>query len=59
MDRLSHVIDIAKSSHQHMPALLLFLAGLLNIKRDPFLFIDENVTGDNIPVTLIDLLNKR
>ena len=55
MDRLSHVIEITKSSYQHLPPLLSFLAGLLSIKRDSFLFIDEGATGDNIPMTLIPL----
>ena len=56
MDRLNHVIELAKSSHQHMPVLLSLLVGLFSIKRDPFLFIDEVATGDNIPMTLIDSL---
>ena len=58
MDRLTHVIEITKSSYQHLPSLLSFLAGLLSIKRDSFLIIDEGATGDNIPMTLIDVLNK-
>ena len=56
MDRLNHFIELAKSSHQHMPVLLSLLVGLFGIKRGSFLFIDEVATGDNIPMTLIDSL---
>jgi len=54
MDRIDHVIEIAKSSHQ-MPLLLSFLAGLFVIKhsRDIELYEDD-IVGDNVPTTLIE-----
>jgi len=59
MKHINHLIDIVGQSHQHTPALLSLLIGLFSIRRDPFLFIDEDATGDNIPMTLVDSLNKR
>jgi len=53
MDRLS-VIAIAKSSHQHLPALLSLVVGLFTIKKNSFLYIGEENPGDNIPVTLME-----
>ena len=54
MDRIDHVIEIAKSSHQ-MPLLLSFLVGLFVIKhsRDIELYEDD-IVGDNVPTTLIE-----
>ena len=54
MDRLDHVVELAKSSQQHLPALLSLLVGLCSLKRDSFLYIGEENSGDNIPVTLME-----
>lgn len=59
MNRLDHVIEITKSSHQHLPALLSLLVGLAYIKKEPFLYIGDRVPGDNIPVTLIESVRRR
>ena len=54
MDRLNHVIEIAKQSH-HMPALLSLFLGLIVIKKRPSVFFTENdIPGDNVPATLMD-----
>ena len=58
MDKLNHVVELAKSSHQHMPALLSLLVGLFSIKREPFLNIGEENYGDNIPVTLMESVRR-
>ena len=58
MDRLDHVVELAKSSHQHLPALLSLLVGLCSLKRDSFLYIGEETPGDNIPVTLMELVRR-
>ena len=58
MNRLDHVAELAKSSHQHIPALLSLFVGLFNMKRDSFLFIGEENPGDNIPVTLMDSIRR-
>ena len=54
MDRLDHVVELAKSLQQHLPALLSLLVGLCSLKRDSFLYIGEENSGDNIPVTLME-----
>ena len=56
MDRLSHVIEIARHSH-HMSGVLSLLIGLFLLRKESYLFSDEEV-GDNIPMTLIDALNR-
>ena len=58
MDKLSHVVELAKSSHQHLPALLALLLGLCSLRRDSFLYIGEDNSGDNIPVTLMESLRR-
>ena len=58
MDKLNHVVELAKSSHQHMPALLSLLAGLFTMKHDSFLFIGDENPGDNIPVTLMESIRR-
>ena len=52
MERLNHVIEVAKSSHQHMPTLLTFLVGLSIMKRRSYFFDDDESLGDNFPVML-------
>lgn len=59
MDKIDHVLELAKSSHQYLPALLSLLVGLLSIKREPFLNIEEKDSGDNIPVTLMESIRRR
>ena len=54
MNRLDHVVELAKQSHHHLPALLSLLVGLFSIKRDSLLNIEEKNSGDNIPVTLME-----
>lgn len=58
MNRIYHVVDLAKSSHQHLPALLSLLVGLCSLKRDSFLYIGEENSGDNIPVTLMESIRR-
>ena len=58
MDRLDHVVELAKQSHHHLPALLSLLVGLFSIKRDSFLNIEEKNSGDNIPVTLMESIRR-
>ena len=58
MDRLEHVVELAKSSHQHLPALLSLLVGLFSMKRDSFLSIGEENPGDNIPTTLMESVRR-
>ena len=54
MDKLSNIVEIAKHSH-HMPALLSLFLGLIVIKKRSSAFFKENeITGDNIPATLMD-----
>jgi hypothetical protein len=55
MDRIDHVIEIAKSSH-HMPMLLSFLMGLFVVSRVEGR--EEEVLGDNVPTTLIEGLGR-
>lgn len=58
MDRLSHVIEIAKHSH-HMSGVLSLLIGLFLLRKESYLFSDNEVcVGDNIPMTLIDALKR-
>ena len=57
MDRLDHVVELAKQSH-HLPALLSLLVGLFSIKRDSLLNIEEKNSGDNIPVTLMESIRR-
>lgn len=58
MDRLNHVIEIARQSH-HMPAILSLLVGLFLLRKESYLFSDDdNGIGDNIPLTLIDSLKR-
>jgi len=58
MDRLNHVLEIAKHSHQ-MPAILSLLIGLFLLRKESYLFSDEdNGIGDNLPITLIDSLTE-
>ena len=56
MDRLGNIIEIVKHSH-HMSGVLSLLIGLFLLRKESYLFSDEEV-GDNIPMTLIDALNK-
>ncbi len=58
MDRLDYVVELAKSSHQHLPALLSLLVGLCSLKRDPFLCMGEETPGDNIPMTLMESVRR-
>ena len=58
MDRLEHVVELAKASHQHLPALLSLLVGLFSIKKASFLNIEEETAGDNIPVTLMESIGR-
>lgn len=58
MDRLDHVVELAKSSHQHLPALLSLLVGLFSMKRDSFLCMGEETPGDNIPTTLMESIRR-
>ena len=57
MDRIDHVVEIAKSSH-HLPMLLPFLLGLFAVGRDRSADIadirDDEIVGDNVPTTLIE-----
>ena len=55
MDRIDHVIEIAKTSHQ-MPLLLSFLMGLFVVSRAEGR--EEEVLGDNVPTTLIEGLGR-
>jgi len=59
MKSINHLIDIVGQSHQHMPALLSLLLGLIVIKKKPSIFFgnDENV-GDNIPITLMESIGR-
>lgn len=55
MKNINHLVEMAGQSHQYMPALLSLFLGLIVIKKRPSVFFNENeVTGDNIPMTLID-----
>ncbi len=58
MDRIDHIVELAKQSHHHLPALLSLLVGLFSIKRDSFLYIGEENPGDNIPVTLVESIRR-
>ena len=58
MDRLKHVIELTKSYHQYMPALLSLFVGLFSIKKASFLYVDEGSFGDNIPVTLMESVRR-
>lgn len=50
MDKTNHVIEIAKSAHQHMPALVSLLAGLFIMKKKSCFFSDDGNLGDNFPI---------
>ena len=59
MKNINHLINIAGQSHQHMPALLSLLVGLIAIKKNPSIFFsDDEAVGDNIPITLIELIRR-
>lgn len=56
MKNINHLIDIAGQTH-FGPTLLLFFVGLMfQKKRSWSLFTDDEITGDNIPVSLMDRL---
>ena len=56
MKNINHLIDIVGQSHQHMPALLFLLLGLVVIKKNSSLFFnDDEAVGDNMPITLMEL----
>jgi len=54
MKNIEHLIDIAGQSHQHMPALLSLLVGLIIIKERSYFFGDDEAVGDNIPTTFME-----
>ena len=57
MERLDQIIAITKSSH-HLPAFLSFLAGMLIAKKRVYSnWEDNDILGDNLPLTLIDSLS--
>lgn len=57
MDRLNNVMEAVRHSH-HIPAFLSLFVGLIVIKKRPSIFFnDDDVSGDNIPSTLMDGLN--
>ena len=59
MFRVNHIVEIAKQSQQ-MPAVLSLLIGMFLLHKESYLFSDEdNSIGDNIPLVLVDKLNKR
>jgi hypothetical protein len=54
MDRLNNLVEIVKHSN-NMPALLSLFLGLIVIKKRPLLLFNESeITGDNVPATLMD-----
>jgi hypothetical protein len=58
MKNINHLVEMAGQSHQFMPALLSLFLGLIVIKKRPSVFFNENeITGDNIPTSLMDGLN--
>lgn len=59
MKNINHLIDVVGQSHQHMPALLSLLLGLIVIKKNPSLFFsDDEAVGDNIPITLMESIRR-
>ena len=52
MDKTNHLIEIAKSAHQHMPVLVSLLAGLFIMKKRSYFFSDDENLGDNFPIML-------
>ncbi|GEM_PF-4889539 len=56
MNRIDHVIEVARSSHQ-IPLLLSFLVGLFVTKRE-CLIDEEEITGDNVPATLMERIGR-
>ena len=56
MEKIKHMIEIVGQSHHlSAPALLSLFLGLIVIKKRPSVFFNENeITGDNIPATLMD-----
>ena len=54
MKNISHLISIVEQS-RHMPALLSLVLGLTVIrKKSSIFFSDGEITGDNIPITLME-----
>jgi len=60
MKNVNHLIEIAGQSHQHMMAFVSLLVGLIVIKKNPYIFFsDDEIVGDNIPVTLMESKESR
>jgi len=58
MERLNHFIEITKSSY-HLPAFLSFLVGMLVVNKRVYSNREDNdILGDNLPLTLIDSLSR-
>ena len=55
MKNINHLVEMAGQSHQYMPALLSLFLGFIVMKKRPSVFFNESeITGDNIPMALID-----
>ena len=58
MNKITELIVAVKTSH-YLPAMLSLVMGLLILKKQSFFFKDnDSVFGDNIPVTLIDSIER-
>ena len=55
MEKIQHLIEMAKQSH-HLPWALAFFVGLVITKKDRC--NDVEILGDNVPTTLIEGLGR-
>jgi len=59
MKNITYLISVVGQYHQHVTALLSLLVGFIIIRKSPLLFFgDDELAGDNIPVTLMELLRR-
>lgn len=58
MERIDEVVTAAKSLQQQMPGLLCLLAGLMLLKKGSFFYYEDEIVGDNIPITLIEEIGR-
>ena len=58
MDKLNHLIEVARQSH-NTPWILSFLVGFFAIRKVQYVPTNEDeVLGDNIPATLIENIER-
>lgn len=57
MERINEVVVAAKSLQQ-LPGLLCLLSGLILMKKKSFFYKEDEIVGDNLPITLMDEIGR-